>query len=185
VNCQLYNLVYADIYQYRIARCGGHRDLCYGATFSCCVYSSTVLDIEQFYPHHFVNSGLECEGDVSTFWVRNRCYHICSLDNKDSAKARARKRCFHVLCRSRIVVIAGIHETGKVFGRCVRAFDAILGISMNRKIVQGVVADVHMIPVSCIGTFVIHIEVNRFVVAKSGRRSARGRARRGAWGRAR
>jgi hypothetical protein len=106
------------------------------------------------------------------------------LDNKDSVKARARKRCFHVLCRNRIVVVTGIHETGKVFGRCVRAFDAIIGISMNRKIVEGVVADVHMIPVSCIGTFVIFIKVNRFEVTKSGRRSAWGRTQRGAcWGR--
>jgi hypothetical protein len=130
------------------------------------------LDIEQFYLHHFINSWLECEGDVSTFWVRNRCSHICSLDYKDSAKDLALKRCFHVFCRIGIVV-ASIHETGKVIGCCVGAFETIVGITMNRKTIECVVANVHMIPVRCTPTIVIFIEVNRFVVANSTRVGAR------------
>jgi hypothetical protein len=86
------------------------------------------------------------------------------LDNKDSAKGVARKRWVHVWYRSGNV-ITGIHETGKVVGCCVRAFDTIFRIRMYRKTIEGVVANVDMIPVFCTTSFVIFIEVNRLVVA--------------------
>jgi hypothetical protein len=178
VNYYFYNFVHADIYQCNIAIRCGHGDLCYGTTFSCCINSCTFLNIEQFYLYHFINSGLECEGEVSTFWDRNRCFLIRSLDYKDSTKGRVIKRLVHFV-RFACCIITGIHESGKVFACCVRAIYILFDISINNKTIEGVIANIHMISVLCRFIFVIFIEGNSFVVTNPGRRRAWGCTRRG------